>query len=179
MTARHLFGRMFTFRIRFKVTISGNNKPMFQGAINEALKRRLCMAGFVQVANPQSDTLKRELASEGAGILRWALNGLQDMLGSPGGKLFVAGSMISATEDYFNENDLFGVWLGERVEKAPGKEAGAQDLFNDWVSWRNGQGNHTLYNRSDIFKGEMEKRGHVSVREKKGMVYKGLMVSMF
>jgi putative DNA primase/helicase len=179
MTARHLYGRVLTFRIRFKVTISGNNKPTFQGEINEALKRRLHMAGFLQVAKPKSNTLKAELAAEGPGILRWMLNGLLDMTGASGGKVFVADSMIAATEDYFNENDLFGQWLGERVRKVKGGSAGAQDVFNDWTSWRNAQGNHFMFGRTNTFKAEMEKRGFLSVRTLKSVAYKGISIEMF
>ena len=179
MTARHLYGKTFNFRIRFKVTISGNHKPTFQGEVNEALKRRLHMAGFLNTANPVDDGLKARLAGEGAGVLRWMLNGLGDMLSSPGGGLFIADSMLDATKEYLDENDLFGRWISEKTTIVKGGEAPAGETFKEWIDWRNSEGNHTMVGRPSDFKAEMAKRGFGSIVTKKGKFFIGLKVEVF
>lgn len=161
MTTRHLYGRMFSFPIRFKVTVIGNEKPTFQGAINEALKRRLHLVEFRMTAKPRDPALKGVLAAEAPGVLRWMINGLLDMQKEPGGKLFVADSVNTATDEYFNENDLFGRWVSECVLAAPGSSATASDALKSWHDYRGMAGGGQLFNRANEFKAEMERRGYV------------------
>lgn len=170
MSSRHLFARVFTFPIKFKVTIVGNAKPSFQGEINDALKRRLHLAGFINKADPVDDTLKAVLRSEAPGVLRWMLNGLVDMLSGPGGKLFIADSMIAATEGYFNENDLLAQWLAECTEKIVGAETPSSEAFRCWQEWRNAAGNHYMVDTAMAFRPAMEKRGFIWRVTKKGKV---------
>ena len=174
MTTRHLYGRVFTFPIKFKVTISGNNKPEFQGTVNDAIRRRMHLVGFLNKANPQSDTLKAELRAEAAGVLRWMINGLVDMQSAPGGRLFIADSMISATEGYFNESDLMGQWLAENVTKAAGSDLSVTDAIRDWREWRNAEGDHVLFDMPKNFKAEMQNRGYVWKETMKGNVIKDI-----
>ena len=88
MTLRHLYGRVFSVPIQFKVTIIGNEKPSFQGEVNEALKRRLNLVWFENVAKPRDPMLKAALRAEGPGVLRWMINGLLDLAKEPGGTTF-------------------------------------------------------------------------------------------
>jgi len=176
MTTRHLYGRMFSFPIRFKVTISGNEKPAFQGAINEALKRRLHLAEFRMTARPIDDTLKKTLAAEAPGVLRWMLNGLADMLSSPGGRLFVADSTISATDSYFNDNDLFKRWLDECTTPSPGGSAAAADAFQSWSTFKSLEGGSGVAEHQRAFKDEMTRRGYIWKKTMTTNVFKGLVL---
>jgi putative DNA primase/helicase len=176
MSTRHLYGRVFAFAIKFKVTIIGNEKPSFQGAINEALRRRLHLAEFRMTAKPIDDTLKKTLAAEAPGVLRWMLNGLGDMLGSPGGKLFVADSTISATDDYFNENDMFGLWLKECVTYSPGASTTASDAFQSWMTFKGREGGNAVADNPRAFKEEMVRRGYLWKKTKTANVFKDILV---
>jgi putative DNA primase/helicase len=179
MTARHLYGRVFEFPIKFKVTISGNSKPRLQGTVNEAMERRLHMAAFRMTAKPKDPAVKKAVMAEAAGVLRWALNGLADMLGSPGGGLFIADSMEAATEEYFKENDAFRQWLDERTEPSPGNDAPAGKLFEDWMAWAGAQGGTRGLDTAKQFKAEMVKRGHIWQEKRLGSIYKDLTVKVF
>jgi putative DNA primase/helicase len=161
MQSRHLYGRVFEFLVRFKVTIIGNEKPTFQGAINEALKRRLHLVEFRMTAAPRDPALKGVLAAEAPGVLRWMINGLVDMLKEPGGKLFIADSVQDATTEYFNENDLFGRWLSECVVATPGQSVTATEALKSWRDFRNASGNAHMFNGTKEFRAEMERRNYV------------------
>jgi putative DNA primase/helicase len=175
MTTRHLYKQVFTFPIQFKVTIVGNEKPSFQGAINEALKRRLHMAQFRMTAKPRDTTLKATLAAEGAGVLRWAINGYLDVVtGSKG--LFVADSVIAATDEYFSENDMMGQWLGECVRAKGGASVASSEAFNSWEAFRGSEGGGGGFTHQKSFRSEMIRRGYRWTRTNKGSVFNDIVL---
>jgi putative DNA primase/helicase len=161
MTTRHLYGRVFSFPIRFKVTIIGNDKPTFQGAINEALKRRLHLVEFLNTAKPRDPAVKAAVILEAPGVLRWMINGLLDLLKEPGGKLFVADSVQDATTEYFNENDLFKQWEVQCVVPTVGGSVTATEALKSWQDFRSAAGNVHMFNGTKEFRAEMERRGYV------------------
>jgi putative DNA primase/helicase len=165
---------MFSFQPRFKVTIIGNDKPTFQGAINDALKRRLRMVEFANTARPIDPGLKSALASEAPGVLRWMINGLLDMLSEPGGKLFIADSVLAATDEYFNENDQFGQWVSECLEAKLGASVSASDALKSWQDYRGMNGGGQLFNRANEFRAEMQRRGYVWKVTKTGKIIKDI-----
>ncbi len=43
--------------------------------------------------------------------------------------------VAEATKDYFDDQDLFGQWIADRCEKAPGKFEQTTPLYNDWSEY--------------------------------------------
>jgi len=124
--------------------------------------------GYVP-AVPDMD-LQAKLMREAAGILRWAIDGALSW-GSTG--LTVPASVLGTTDTFFDEQDLPGRWLKERVEQnVRGSRVQAEDLFKDWIEWRNKEGNHTELDNQTAFAKEMTAaRGLAKARTNRGFDY--------
>lgn len=174
MSANFMRQNQFSFRVRFKVTISGNDQPTFSGRISQAIRRRFLLATFPNVANPIDPGFKPGLMKEAPGILRWAINGLVDM--HKNGGLLIPVSVQSATDRYLDDEDLFGGWLRARVQKMVGGHVVASDLMADWIEHRNREGNHVVIDSQRKFGEEMRRRGFVSKRTNQNVVYEGIVL---
>jgi putative DNA primase/helicase len=68
---------------------------------------------------------------------------------------------LAATDDYFNENDLFGQWISECVVATPGGSVTATEALKSWRDYRDMAGNNQQFNGTKDFRKEMERRSHV------------------
>lgn len=160
MTAGFKHKNEFTFQPLFKLMAMGNHQPTFPGGISPAIKRRFRMMEFGFVPRVVDRDLQDNLRKEWPGVLRWAIDGA--LAWAAGGGLVVPEAVSDATEAFFDEQDLPGRWLEERVEKSKGSKVQAADLFRDWIEWRNAQGNHTELDSQTTFGREMTERRALS-----------------
>jgi putative DNA primase/helicase len=139
ITARFMHQNWFQYRPQFKITIIGNHKPQLRN-VDDAMRRRINIVPFVH--KPESPDLKLEekLKGERSAILRWAIDGCLDWQknGLPQPK-----SIMSATESYIEDQNLFQQWLEEECDVEPGnqyKTATAKDLFTSWTVYAKAAG---------------------------------------
>jgi putative DNA primase/helicase len=160
VTANFMRENAFTFTTQFKLTVQGNHQPTFPGGINPAIQRRFKMMLLDFIPAVVDKRLEVILKAEGAGILRWALEGLcHPSLGWHTVGLMIPASVDSVTDEFVAEQDVFAAWVGTRIEKKPGV-GDTKALFDDWIEFRNAQGNSTeLYSNVTSFVREMERRG--------------------
>ena len=110
ITARLLYQEFFDFHPTFKLMLAVNHKPEIRG-VDEGIWRRVRLIPF-DVTIPSQERIKnlagKLLAEEGAGILRWAVEGcsewLRDGLGLPE-------QVRLATESYREESDALKPFL--------------------------------------------------------------------
>ena len=106
--SRHLYGREFQFSPQFKLWIGSNSKPKIYGT-DEGIWSRIRLIPFTVYIPPEKrdldlkDKLKQQ---EAAGILRWALEGLAEVLKV--GRIVVPACVEQATADYRGEQDSLG-----------------------------------------------------------------------
>lgn len=176
ISANYMRQDQFTFRVRFKLTISGNDKPTFPGKITEALRRRFLIATFTRVASPIDPDFKPAMMKEAAGILRWAINGLVDLqqIG-----LMVPTTVQDATKKYLDDQDWFKQWLDGRTAKpGPGQSGDtATVLRSDWAQWKvKENAPHGLAASQLSFADEMRTHGIASRHGMKGSTYEAVLV---
>ena len=120
---------------KFKLMVSGNNKPALT-AVDEAIRSRMILLPFT-VTIPEADRdrqLEDKLRDEYPRILGWALEGChkwhQDGLRIPE-------SVKDATQEYLSGEDTLGRWMAERAVLGPltKYEASPSHLFQDWKTW--------------------------------------------
>ena len=124
--ARHLYREYFEFQPEFKVTMSGNHKPVIRGT-DEGIWRRVRVVPFEQrIPDDEVDQeLPAKLLAEAEGILVWLVEGhalwRQEGLGTPT-------AVAQATGTYRAEEDPLAPFLAERCRVAIDKRVRASLL---------------------------------------------------
>jgi putative DNA primase/helicase len=135
ITARFMRQDNFTFTPTFKLAIIGNHKPRLQ-SVNEAARRRFNIVPLDRTpANPDPH-LEHKLRDEAPSILRWMIDGCLDWQEANG--LVRPQSVLAATEEYFEAQDLFSQWLDDECDVEPGnrwKSAKSGSLFSSWSDY--------------------------------------------
>ncbi len=134
ITARFMGKNFFTFRPAFKLTFMGNLQPSL-ATVDDAMKRRLCMAPFDKKPVTVDLDLYAKLKEEWPGILRWAINGCGDWLkhGLPR-----PAAVMGANEDYFADQDMVTQWLNASCKVQLDNEylwERTSDLFASWCAF--------------------------------------------
>jgi putative DNA primase/helicase len=164
LTANFMHRNGFTFYPEFKLIAYGNHQPNFPGGIDVAVRRRFRMLEFSFVPKVADLDLGLRLHGEGAGILRWALNGLTGPKGWNTTGLMWPKAMETVTDAYVKEHDPLGRWIMESVEKSVGRKTKTADLFGHWAAWKAAEGlagTDDILTASHIFSRELGRRlGH-------------------
>jgi putative DNA primase/helicase len=139
ITARYMRQDNFTYTPQFKLTIVGNHKPVLQN-VDEAARRRFNIIPFTQTPQKPDRELESKLREEWPGILRWMIEGCLDWQANG---LVRPESIVTATNEYFEEQDLFGRWLDEccDVERDNAyKYENAAVLLESWRAYADAAG---------------------------------------
>lgn len=142
VSARHPYGRPFTYRPQFKLMFVGNHAPRLKSK-SQAMERRLRIIPFEHEPAKPDPTLKDKLRAEYPQVLRWMIDGClmwqRERLGT-------APAIAAKTSAYFEQQDGFGRWLAERcivdltLQTRPGQ------LYGDFKAWCLGNGEHAPSN---------------------------------
>lgn len=136
ISARFMRQDFFTYQPQFKLLFAGNHQPQLHG-VDAAIRRRFNMLPFLNRPDEPDLELEDKLREEAPRILGWALKGCLDWqlhgLGRPG-------SVITATDEYFEEQDLFGTWVAARCETAPDVWELPAALYADWAKFAKDNG---------------------------------------
>jgi putative DNA primase/helicase len=107
ITARHPYGRPFTFVPTAKIVIFGNNKPTVKD-LSEGFWRRMLLVPFTcQIPDDKRkplDIVMEDFRKEQKAIFTWCLQGYIDWKHNG---LLVPDVVLKATEEYKAESDFF------------------------------------------------------------------------
>jgi putative DNA primase/helicase len=177
ITARFMRRDNFTFQPTFKLTVVGNHKPRLQ-SVNEAARRRFNIVPFDRMpANPDPQ-LEQKLRAEGPGVLRWLIDGCLDWQEANG--LGRPQSVLTATEEYFADQDLFSQWIEDECDAEPGnrwKSEKSGDLFASWAAYAKRAGEDP--GSKVAFADELTEREFVQDRGSGGVrLYRGIRLKL-
>src|SRR5258705_6632818 len=139
ISARFMRQDFFTFKPQFKLTIAGNHKPVLQN-VDDAARRRFNIIPFTRKPEKPDKELESKLRAESPAILRWMIDGCLDW---QVGGLIRPESIITATNEYFEEQDLFGHWLRECCDVERNNQykwESASELFKSWQTYAEAAG---------------------------------------
>lgn len=144
LTGRVPYGKAaITFSPTHKLAIVGNHRPEITDN-SFGMWRRVALVPF-EVTIPENERDARLLdklkATEGPGILNWALAGLREL---QKGGLKVPKKIEAATAAYRDEQDVIGDWLGDHCDVGTGQSERKQDLYRAYRSWALANGHHPL-----------------------------------
>lgn len=131
ITARFMRQDNFTFQPQFKLVIIGNHEPRIK-FVDDAIRRRFNVLPFTfKPENPDKD-LENKLKAEWPKILNWMIEGCIDWQTNG---LNRPDKVITATEEYFDEQDIFGQWLNTKCTinlKAKHFKVPCSKVFESW-----------------------------------------------
>jgi putative DNA primase/helicase len=135
LTGRELYCPAFNFIPTHKLWIYGNHRPDVRGN-DHGIWRRIKLIPFeVQIPDKEKDLeLLEKLLKELPGILNWAIKGClewqKDGLGTPC-------AVIDATEEYREEEDEIGEFIGEMCVSGGQVERNAlHHAYRNWAESR-------------------------------------------
>ena len=174
ITARHLYGRWFTFEPTAKLWLSVNHRPVVTDD-SHGFWRRVRLLPFArQFADDEQDLhLAEALRAEAPGILAWVVRGClqwQDLGLQP------PSTVLAATAAYREDSDTLGAFLAEGCELGDSFSTTSRALFHAYTDYAEAERipsrerlSHARFGRrlGDRFRGE---------KTRKGKVYHGLRV---
>ena len=153
ITANFMRQDPFTFKPVFKLIMAGNHAPALDN-VDSAMKRRLWVVPFDRRPSVVDTHLDAKLEAELPGILGWMLAGLADYLANG----FVMPQAVkTATDSYFNDEDVIGSWLTDRCDKDPTARTSTADLHASYTSYCSAQGK--IGHSAQALKVELLRRG--------------------
>ncbi|MGY4503743.1 P4 family phage/plasmid primase-like protein [Bradyrhizobium sp. GM24.11] len=157
VTARFMRQDFFTYQPTFQLLIVGNHKPKLRN-ITEAMRRRLAIIPFVHSPAKPDHELEEKLRQEWPGIMRWMIEGCLAWQEEKGIKR--PEIVVETTKQYFNEQDLLGQWIEERLERASGSNLATVKAYEAFAQFAAQSGER---NPGDIkwFHEQMEQHGFV------------------
>ncbi|MET0364141.1 MAG: phage/plasmid primase, P4 family, partial [Sphingobium sp.] len=172
ITARFMRQDNFTFKPQFKLMIAGNHAPTLRN-VDDAMRRRFNIIPFVNRPERPDRQLEEKLKAEWGQILAWAIRGCRDWLEQG---LTRPEVVLTATKEYFAEQDLYGQWFEERCDLTAGRFELCSKFYADWTAFAKEHGEEPGSNKS--FGQMMKKRGFVSEKMMRsginGKVYKNI-----
>jgi putative DNA primase/helicase len=138
VSARFMRQDFFTYTPRFKLLIAGNHKPALRN-VDEAIRRRLHLLPFtVTIPRERRDPdLTAKLEAELPGITRWIIEGARRYAEQ---RLAPPAIVTAATDEYFQDEDLFQQWLEDACERAPGAWEKPTPLYRSWSAYAEAAG---------------------------------------
>lgn len=143
LAARFMHKDHFTFRRTHKHLIFGNNKPRIR-TVDAALRARLKLTEFArdfEAENRVDPGLPERLRAEAPGVLAWLIEGAAAVWAA-GRRLPACRVVERATDDYFTEADVLGLWIEECCvvddKDAPPPPSWTQSsvLYANYAEWK-------------------------------------------
>lgn len=133
LVARYLRENPFEFVPECKVWVATNHKPRVTGS-DRAIWSRVQLVPFTKtIPREQRDPeLQGKLEAEAQGILQWALAGC---LSWQERGLAPPKEVIAATEEYREEEDVFGRFIADTCVVADDAEIVTGDLYKAYCQW--------------------------------------------
>jgi putative DNA primase/helicase len=131
ISARVMRGDPFEFSPVFKLWIAGNHRPDLRNP-DKAMARRLNLIPMCYVPPTPDSTLTEALMAEASGILAWAIQGCLDWQRDG---LQPPETIMTATAEYFNEQDMVAQWATERCRIPQMAMLPSAAAFADWQEW--------------------------------------------
>ncbi len=147
-----------------------NELPRVPSA-NDGLFRRVKVIEIEPIPEAERDPeIKEAIKTEGAGILNWALDGLQRL--RKRGSFEIPDAVRDATARWREMNDVPAMFVAEECETGEGKSVRATQLYFRYKVWCDLNG-HKAKSRTHVAE-DWRRLGFTPKRDKKGVVWHGI-----
>ena len=160
----------FTVIPRAKVCWAMNELPRVADA-NSGLFRRVKVVGFPELPEEKRDPeIKQLIEDEGAGILNWALEGLNRL--NQRGHFEIPAGVLDATKQFRENNDVPALFIEDRCIRGTDFEMPAAKLYREYKYWCDENGHRPQ--SSTRVAADWQRLGFERKRTMSGTVYQGL-----
>jgi putative DNA primase/helicase len=159
----------FVFQPRAKILWAMNELPRVKET-SSGLFRRVLIVKFPPLDTSPDISLKGKIESEGAGILNWALDGLDRL--RERGRFEIPASISTATDDFKQENDIVKIFVTECCDIGQDFEVKSQDLYNSYSQWCENSGHRPKSITS--LSTDWDRLGFMKNRRNKGSYWSGV-----
>jgi len=129
----------FSYTPRAKFIWAVNELPKIMNAENNGLSRRLLIIKFPPLAEELRNVdLKSAIMNERAGILNYALDGLDQL--NARGKFSIPPSVVLANNQYIQFNDHLAKFIAEKCNKNATHQIKSSKLYEAYSNWCNENG---------------------------------------
>jgi len=163
LVIRLMRGNPYPIQLSAKLMITSNGFPGFRG-VRGGIRRRIMLCEFKSPPKAVDRWLGDKLMDERAEILRWVIEGAVQWYQQG---LCPPESVLKASESYLEDEDTFGIWLGECCDLDPAAHARAGDLFDSWRAWCQTRNEHPGSERS--FSHQLQGRGFTKHKHLPGL----------
>ncbi|WP_405994046.1 phage/plasmid primase, P4 family [Streptomyces sp. NBC_00986] len=165
-----------TFDPSHTLVMLTNHLPAVSGD-DPAVWRRLLVVPFDVVIPPEErdGSLPERLKKAAPAVLAWAYRGWQEYLRHG---LNPPQTVMVKTQEYRDESDSLGRFLGEQTLAGPYNVVRARELFTAWSKWCHDAGIRAEEIGTEVsFAASMKARGYEKKSRKIGAVWVGLMLT--
>lgn len=171
---RQLYGEPFELKPKFKIFIDTNHLPQIRGG-EYAIQRRLCVIPFhATFSGTNMDRFlpeKLKSQQEKEAILAWLVKGAVRYYHEG---LRMPPMITNVTSEYVQQNDSFGRFFSERVQKQDGATCLASALFAAYSVFCNENGVTPL--SQTAFGRLLGNKGIEKCRNSHGVFYKNILI---
>lgn len=138
LTARYMRQDFFDFDPEFFLMIAGNNKPALRDT-GQAIRDRMMLVPFTTYIPPEQRDphLSAKLREEWPAILRWMIDGC---LAWQNVGLAPPASVVAASQEYIDGEDMLGQFIAERCELGLERKAVKKEFTKAYNAWRASEG---------------------------------------
>lgn len=161
IAARLLYREPIEFHPVAKIWLATNHRPTVTGT-DTGIWRRLRLLPFnVEIQERECDPkLGAKLASEGAGIIAWMLQGCAEW---QSGGLRPPEAVLAATAEWRADSDEVARFIGDRCKALEGARTRSSDLYAAYAEWARAEGNREPLSAT-AFGRRLTEAGHVERR---------------
>ena len=170
ITANFMRQNSFDFRSAAKLVVLANDPPRLS-RVDHAFRRRLLLMPFTRLAVPPDTQLGDKLNAEAGQILSWMIEGASEYLKDGLGKIPAAATL--ASEDYLDNEDIFGQWIEDCFKVEFDSTVTNKDLLEASRDWCGKQGMKQAFGSKSI-SAELMKRGFEKFKSGAVRGFKGL-----
>jgi putative DNA primase/helicase len=180
ITARHLYGREFSFKPSHTLVVHGNYQPEIRD-LSEGFQRRMLLVPFTARVTPDIEVKNLGERLAGPGVLRWLVEGAHQYV-ADGNLLPACQRVRAATDEYLKDQDHFSRWFSEYCEPDDEGWEPIGDLYETYTYWARREGMRFIETKMEMVKWLLNHRYPSRTRRRGGSIplrgYAGLRLVM-
>ena len=174
IAAQYKFGNEFSYKPKFKIWMSTNNKPIIRGT-DFGIWRRLFLFPFMNIfdGDKKDKNLPEKLRRESDKILGWCIKGFlkyQEL-----GDLIRPKAIKSAIEEYKEQMDIVSQFVNKQCDLSDNYQTDCKVLYTHYKEWA--QDNTEFTMKESKFSEELKKKGITISQSNNGRpIYIGIKI---